>query len=139
MHGYRPDSIRESRRLAKMLRTAAENLDMYVVFLKHERLAAFLQNPAADRFQLQMLIESETLPEVQTARNSAPLAQRAWEVTVARLGAQDATNASFVTISSTEDLPTKLSTERKREADLAGAKANRLGYNGDGYGSQGFP
>ena len=29
--------------------------------------------------------------------------------------------------------------KRKREADLAGAKANQLGYNSDGYGSNGFP
>ena len=121
-----------------MLRTAADDLDMHVVFLKHQRLAAFLQNRAADRFQLHMLIDMKTLPDIQAASNSAVLAQRAWEVTVAQLGAQVATNASFVTILSTQDTPTKLSTKRKREADLAGAEANRLGYNSDGYGSNGF-
>ena len=98
MHGYRPDSILESWRLSSMLRTAVNGLDMQVVFLKHERLAAFLQNRAAERFQLQMLIEAETLPDIQAARNSTVLAERAWEVTVAQLGAQDATNASVVTI-----------------------------------------
>ena len=29
--------------------------------------------------------------------------------------------------------------KRKREADLAGAEAKRLGYNSDGFGTQGFP
>ena len=82
---------------------------------------------------------SRNLPDIQAARNPAVLAQRAWEVTVAQLGAQDATNASFVTISSTQDTPTELSMKQKREADLAGAEANRLGYNSDGYGSNGFP
>ena len=85
-----------------------------------------------------MLIEAETLPEVQAARNSALLAHRASEVTVAQLGAEDATQASFVTISSTQDTPTELSMKRKREADLAGAEAKRLGYNSDGFGTQGF-
>ena len=80
-----------------------------------------------------MLIEAETLPDIQASRNSVLLAQRAWDVTVAQLG------ASFVTISSTQNTPSELSMKQKCEADLAGAEAKRLGYNSDGYGSNGFP
>ena len=58
---------------------------------------------------------------------------------MAQLGAKDATHASFVTISFTEDTPTELSMKRRREGDLAGAEAKRLGYNSDGFGTQGFP
>ena len=84
-----------------------------------------------------MLIEAETLPEVQAARNSALLAHHAWEVTVTQLGVQDAIHASFVTISSTEDTPTELSMKRKREADLAEAEASALATTTTDLGRKG--
>ena len=139
MRGYRLSPIRESRRLTQLLRESAKDLDMHVVFLKHERLAAFLQNCAAARLQRHMLMNAETLPEVHVARDANLLAHGAWEVTVAQLEAEAATNASFVTISSTEDSQTENSMKRKREAEAADAEAKRLGFNSDEFGSNGFP
>ena len=67
INGYRPTSIRETRRLKKYLLTCAEDMEANVVFLKHERLATFVQKSTTERLRQQMLISATSLEEVQAA------------------------------------------------------------------------
>ena len=136
INGYRPTSIRETWRLKKYL---AEDMEANVVFLKHERLAAFMQKRAAERLRQQMLISAASLEEVQAAFDTDWIARQAWTVTVAELHKQAAAGASLVTISSSEaSSPTKKSMKRKHKAEEADHEAKRLGFNSDGFGSHGF-
>ena len=139
INGYRPTSIRETRRLKKYLLTCAEDMEANVVFLKHERLAAFMQKRAAERLHQQMLISAASLKEVQAAFDTDWVTRQAWTVTVAERHTQGAAGASFVTISSSKaSSPTEKSIKRKHDAEEAEHEAKRQGFNSDGFGSQGF-
>ena len=80
VNGYRPTSIRETRRPKKYLLTCAEDMEANVVFLKHERLLR-----RAKRLRQQMLISATSLEEVQAAFDTDWVACQAWTVTVAEL------------------------------------------------------